>query len=92
MKVCFLAEGYVFSRVSLNSFEIGKIAFWTGNNLLTRSGAVVGWGIAAGFAALFLTERLPMFRRDIYSRIPLLGDRYADYRVEDEEASEDGEE
>lgn len=31
-----------------------------------------------------------MFRRDLYSRLPLLGDRYAAYRAEDE-ASEDEE-
>lgn len=43
-----------------------------------------------GVAALFLTERLPMFRRDIFSQIPLLGNQWAAYRVKsDEEGDSD---
>lgn len=43
-----------------------------------------------GVAALFLTERLPMFRRDFFSQIPLLGNIWASYRLKsDEEDSSD---
>ncbi len=45
----------------------------------------MAWGVTAGLAALFITERLPMFRRDLYCKIPLLGARYADYRSADED-------
>ncbi|PJF17292.1 hypothetical protein PSACC_02911 [Paramicrosporidium saccamoebae] len=57
------------------------------------SGAAVGWGVAAGIAAFFLVERLPMFRRDLFANIPLLGSRYTAYLpVAEEENEEDDEE
>ena len=49
----------------------------------------MGWGVLAGVVALFITERLPMFRRDVYSRVPLLGKRYAAYRQQAEEEEEE---
>lgn len=48
----------------------------------------MGWGLLAGAVALFVTERLPMFRRDVYSRVPLLGKRYAAYKQHAEEGEE----
>lgn len=41
----------------------------------------VGWGLMAGTAAVFLAERIPNFRRDLFCRLPLLGARWAEYRV-----------
>lgn len=51
----------------------------------------MGWGVAGGIVAVFLVERLPMFRRDIFSRIPLLGERYAEYRSSEEDEEGNGE-
>jgi hypothetical protein len=54
---------------------------------------VLGWGVAAGIAAFFLVERLPMFRRDLFAHIPLLGSRYTAYLpVAEEENEEENEE
>lgn len=46
----------------------------------------MGWGVVAGVAAVFLVERIPAFRRDVFCKIPLIGDRWAEYRVHEEEA------
>lgn len=55
-----------------------------------RSGVATSWALVAGVAALFLTERLPMFRRDFFSQLPLLGHRWASYRpVADEDGDSD---
>lgn len=43
------------------------------------SSIAVGWGLMAGAAALFLVERIPNFRRDFFSLLPL--ERYSEYRV-----------
>lgn len=56
-----------------------------------RSKIAIGWGIAGGLAVLFLTERLPMFRRDLFSKVPLIGTKYSSYR-EDKENDDEGEE
>jgi hypothetical protein len=34
---------------------------------------MIGWGLMAGVAALYLGERIPQIRADFFSRIPLLG-------------------
>lgn len=52
----------------------------------------VGWGIVAGLAAFFLVERLPMFRRDVFSRIPFLGERYSSYLKQDDDKAREEEE
>lgn len=49
---------------------------------------MVGWGVFAGAVAFFLVERIPAFRRDIFSKLPVIGDRYAAYRVHEEENEE----
>lgn len=54
--------------------------------LFSLSGILVGWGLLAGAAAIFFVERIPNFRRDFFSKLPL--DRYAEYRVVSE--SEEG--
>lgn len=44
----------------------------------------VGWGLMAGTAAIFLVERIPNFRRDIFCKIPIIGDHWAEYRSTEE--------
>jgi hypothetical protein len=44
---------------------------------------VFGWTLAAGIAASFFVERIPYFRTNVFCKIPILGDRYAAYRVEE---------
>lgn len=56
-------------------------------NYSRRKTTLAGWGILAGTVAVFLVERIPAFRRDIFSKLPLIGDRYAAYRVHEEEES-----
>lgn len=51
-------------------------------NLKSFSSIAVGWGLMAGAAAVFLVERIPNFRKDVFSYLPL--ERYAEYRVKDE--------
>lgn len=46
--------------------------------LKSYSSLAIGWGLMLGTAAIFLVERIPNFRRDIFSRLPL--ERYAEYR------------
>ncbi len=46
---------------------------------------MIGWGLFAGTAVVFLGERIPAVRRDVFSKLPLIGDRYASYRVHEEE-------
>jgi hypothetical protein len=52
-------------------------------NLKSFSSVAVGWGLMAGAAAIFLVERIPNFRQDFFSYLPL--ERYAEYRVKNEE-------
>lgn len=42
----------------------------------------LGWGLMAGCAAVFFVERIPNFRKDFFSLLPL--ERYAEYRVKTE--------
>lgn len=58
--------------------------------LKSSAGAAVGWGLLAGTLAIFFVERIPNFRRDFFSKLPIIGDRYAEYRVV--ESSKDKEE
>lgn len=52
--------------------------------LKSYSGIAIGWGLMLGTAAVFLVERIPNFRKDFFSLLPL--ERYAEYRkVENEE-------
>ena len=57
-------------------------------NLKSFSSIAVGWGLMAGVAVIFLAERIPNFRQDVFSLLPL--ERYAEYRVkkEDEKSAE----
>jgi len=41
--------------------------------------------VFASAVAVLLVERIPAFRRDIFSKLPIIGDRYAEYRVPEEE-------
>ena len=34
---------------------------------------LIGWSLVAGVAALYLGERIPQIREDLFSRIPFLG-------------------
>jgi hypothetical protein len=43
---------------------------------------VLGWGMATAMGVIFLGERIGPLRRDIYSRLPLIGHRYDAWRVE----------
>jgi ubiquinol-cytochrome-c reductase complex QCR10 subunit len=43
---------------------------------------VMGWGIAATMGVIFLGERIGPLRRDIYGKLPIIGHRYDDWRVE----------
>ena len=52
-------------------------------NLKSFSSIALGWGLMAGCAAIFLVERIPNFRKDFFSLLPL--ERYAEYRVKPEE-------
>jgi len=51
----------------------------------------MAWGLTAFIGGLFFIERLPMIRRDIFSRLPVIGSYWAAYRVE-EAAIEEAEE
>lgn len=51
-------------------------------NLKSFSSIAVGWGLMAGVAAIFLVERIPNFRKDVFSLLPI--ERYAEYRVKNE--------
>ena len=56
--------------------------------LFSLSGILVGWGLMVGTAAIFFVERIPNFRRDFFSKLPL--DRYAEYcLVSDSDESKD---
>lgn len=54
-------------------------------HLTSFSSLALGWGLMAGAAAVFLVERIPNFRKDFFSLLPL--ERYAEYRVKPEEGS-----
>lgn len=54
--------------------------------LKSFSSIAVGWGLMAGFAAVFLVERIPNFRKDFFAYLPL--ERYAEYRTKQEDESE----
>ena len=56
-------------------------------NLKSVSNIALGWGLMAGAAAIFFVERIPSFRRDFFSILPL--ERYAEYRVAPESESEE---
>jgi hypothetical protein len=44
------------------------------NLVLTNRGPRLGfWGITAGSAVVFFAEPVPRLRKDIYSKIPVLG-------------------
>lgn len=45
---------------------------------------MIGWGLVAGTAVVFLVERIPAFRRDIFCKLPIIGHRYDAYRVHEE--------
>lgn len=62
-------------------------SFFFLTNYSHRRTTLAGWGILAGTVAVFLVERIPAFRRDIFCKLPLIGDRYAAYRVHEEEES-----
>lgn len=51
-------------------------------NFKSFSSIAIGWGLMAGTAAVFLIERIPNFRQDFFSLLPL--ERYAEYRVKPE--------
>jgi len=57
---------------------------------LNRRTTLLGWDLFAAAAALLIVERIPAFRRDFFCRLPIIGDRYAAYRVNEED--EGGEE
>ena len=42
------------------------------------------WGLAAGVAVLFFGERIPRLRQDIFSRLPVIGDRWENYRKQED--------
>lgn len=46
-------------------------------NLLPRAAT---WGFALGVGALFMAENIPRIKKDLFSRLPLIGDRWAEYR------------
>lgn len=48
-----------------------------------------GWCLMAGAAAVFLVERIPNFRRDIFCKLPLIGDHWAEYRSTEDDSSSD---
>jgi hypothetical protein len=41
---------------------------------------LIPWALPAGIAVLFLAERLPMVRRDLFCKLPLLGGHYEEYK------------
>lgn len=47
------------------------------------------WAILGIVGAIFLGERLPQLRRDVFSKLPLIGDHWSSYRVLDGDG-EDG--
>ena len=53
----------------------------------------IGWGLMVAAAGLLFVERIPNFRRDFFSILPL--ERYAEYRIpakaEEDEAEGEGE-
>ena len=51
--------------------------------LKSFSSIAIGWGLMTGAAAIFLVERIPNFRKDFFSLLPL--ERYAEYRIKPEE-------
>ena len=52
---------------------------------LFRVPILSAWGVTAGVAVLFFGERIPRLRQDIFSRLPVIGDRWASYRKVEEE-------
>ena len=55
-------------------------------NLKSFSSIAIGWGLMAGAAVIFLVERIPNFRQDLFSYLPL--ESYAEYRDKSEEYDE----
>ena len=54
--------------------------------ILFRFPTLTGWGITAGLTAIFVVERVPYFRKNIFSKVPyLFGERYSAYRQADED-------
>lgn len=57
--------------------------------LRSYSGMAVGWGLMAGAAAVFLVERIPNFRRDLFCKLPVIGEHWAEYREVEPVVGED---
>lgn len=41
--------------------------------------ALAAWGFAAGAALVFFAERLPRLRKDVYSKLPIIG-QYSEWQ------------
>ena len=46
---------------------------------------LVWWSVPAGIAVLFIAERLPMVRRDLFCKLPIIGNLYKEYENMDSE-------
>jgi len=44
--------------------------------LLFRVPTLTTWGVVAGVGTLFFLEPVPLIRRDILSKLPVIGKRY----------------
>ena len=46
---------------------------------------LVWWTVPASLAVLFVAERLPMVRRDLFCKLPIVGHLYKEYENMDAE-------
>lgn len=63
-----------FKQISFVSQTIRIIRTW--------GPLALGWGVAATVGVIFLGERIGPLRRDVYSKLPIIGHRYDDWRVQ----------
>lgn len=85
--VLHMRESQVFQFLRPNSLSSLQ------QRLKSVSGMAIGWGLMVAAAGLLFVERIPNFRRDFFSILPL--ERYAEYRIpakaEEDEAEGEGE-
>jgi hypothetical protein len=66
-------------------YRPASLADTISNTLRNYQEMAVGWALMAGAAAFFLVERIPNFRRDLFCKLPVIGERWAEYRAHEEE-------
>uniref|UniRef100_A0A060T7C2 ARAD1B22528p n=1 Tax=Blastobotrys adeninivorans TaxID=409370 RepID=A0A060T7C2_BLAAD len=68
-------KNYVFAPRYSTGFVVGGIS---PSSVLRWAPTLGLWGGAAGITLFFLVDSIPIFRRGLYEKLPLVGSRYDD--------------